>query len=182
MEYNKLEVFLNNLSILSDYEEEQLSKYYFVPNSNPNLFFNSFIVRCFSFIERYLFDLSDFLLDNRDIKLKTERDFTGSSFEKLKKCLSSIMHIVIDENLWKEIDFIRIIRNTIIHKESEINEGEQKRLEDYINQHYIMNGWSDFLITNKNYCKYVLSVISDFIIHLYNVIEDRNWRKKYLWA
>ena len=109
------------------------------------LFYNSIFINFFSLFEIYLANLGKICqtFDGNNIKVK---DIKGNgSIDSVRKYLNLIIKLnsaSISENLWKEIEEFKAIRNSIVHNENKLNLNKTKNYSSIkgfkkIDQHQI---------------------------------------------
>lgn len=171
-EINRLSDFLENLIEMHRKEED-----YFKDSGReffellPNYYFNSFVIRIYSLLESEMFEICDSLLRYNNILLVCEKDLTGSSVEKFKKCLTKMFHLEINNDLWKEIDNLRLVRNTIVHRESILSEHEKKKIKEYMQYHNLTSDMVESILTNQKYCQHIHDFCCDFIQEMYSLVK-----------
>lgn len=148
------------------------------------LFFNSIFINFFSLFEIHLNKLGEICekFDGNKIKI---RDLKGEGIiDTTRKYFHLILKIDYaskDENLWKQIDEFKAIRNAIVHKENKLNLGKTQNLNSIkgfqkLKQHKakiygeqmkfeITN--IDFIIEFKNTCENYLNNLTKEVIKNY---------------
>lgn len=144
---------------------------YYLDTVYPRILRNSFLVTCYSYLEKLLNYLCDALRNKKDIPIKVN-DLRGGVLDRSKVYLTKLVNKEIPTNIWEEMLNISTIRNCIVHNEGRINTGNERRdrnIKEYIDQREdITYDSNDIIELTKEYCNHVLDEIWILFENLYS--------------
>ncbi len=132
-----------------------------------NMVRSSFFISLYSFLEAQLNnECRNFQRENGQIKISLS-DIHGSGINRAKIYLEKVMDTSFpfanDEN-WKEILFLNILRNHIVHGEGQVNDKELlRKIEGHQFLHLDENFIEKRIILDNGFCEYVIKIVCGFL-------------------
>jgi len=147
------------------------------------VFYSSFIITIFSFVEHEL----DRICSTFSVRNKSKivlRDMHGKGIQRAKLFMEKVCNFTLpEENLWEKLEQINEIRNHLIHSGGEIN-SDKRSLIDYIKnlgetkikiEEDIAAKINRIEIT-KGYCSFVVGITEEYLLTLIDKnVQGERW-------
>ncbi len=142
----------------------------YLENLSP-LLRSSFLIALYSLFENELRTYCRILKDFEKIPLNSS-NWAGSNIEKAKKYIHKTAgYIILDEELWNELNDFRLVRNCIVHKDGFIN--EDGKLRSIVSKYQEIWLEYDRIIPSEKYCERMLTKCRQLLENLYNELLKR---------
>ncbi len=152
-------------------------------NESISLFYSSYIVLWFSFMERKLKKVCKSLDLKIEVSIDNCENIGRGIIDRAKKLLQIAKGYQIDSDSWKELTKIREIRNLLVHNGQLLPLKEQRQLDDnvildinndlieYLQNHELLN--DSRIEPGMEYCKYLIKFSDSFLRKLYFDVEKQ---------
>ena len=167
----------------SSEHQDYLTECYDELQQHFGIFYSSFVITIFSFIEHELNRICS-IPPTKDKPKIVLRDIHGKGIKRAKTFMEKVCDFDLPkEDLWKELEKINEIRNCLVHSGGELNDSNK----DLIN-HIEKSGKIKIeenritkikrISITKNYCSFVIEIIEKYLLILIDKNVESRWEAK----
>lgn len=149
--------------------------YWSLNEALPSLFYKSFILSWYSFVEYELIRLCSFMQIEKNIEFSPE-NVSGKGIGKARKYFRKV-GLNLSELDWEELFKIRAIRNVLAHNDGSFEDYEFQRFRNYfIEYKLIRDKNNNEFIPSIHFCRHLIRFVKRFFENLHS--ESRRFNKK----
>ncbi len=167
--------------LLSSYDEK------YETLKNKEFFFASFVMICYSFIERHLIEICLYIQPEDNIGFSSNK-LTGKGVHRAYQFLEKILDYKIDNSTWNELMLIRRLRNNLVHRGFDLGIQQGDDIEilykngiSSFNQDLVdyLTKWKIFrfpsIELNFEYCQHLVQFIDKLFENLLSDLRKKYW-------